>query len=155
MSLRVLTVIFLGITFVVTLFAARWFLDDSLFKEFRQYEAGHITRNLNTAMEFLNSEVSHLDTVCQDWAFWDDTWEWMLEGSDEYVEANLVEDTFETLELNLVAIIDLEGNYRYFKSYELRTDEEEGEGTDSVEEEVEDILGFKEPFQRIFPAGSN
>lgn len=45
----------------------------------------------------------------QDWAMWDDTYQFMQDRNEEYVDANFVEDTFVSLNLTYVAFFDTDG----------------------------------------------
>jgi len=42
----------------------------------------------------IDRELSFLDQVCYDWASWDDTYDFVETLSEEYIQTNLLQDTF-------------------------------------------------------------
>ena len=56
-----------------------------------------------------------------DYATWDDTYAYILEKNDSYIQTNFVESTFNTLGLNIVAIVDVSGTVVYAKGYNMQT----------------------------------
>ncbi|MBU1628413.1 HAMP domain-containing protein [bacterium] len=60
--------------------------------------------------ETIRKEIYHLDLLCNDWASWDDTYEFMNSRDDKYICSNLVTETFYNNNLSAIALIDLNGN---------------------------------------------
>jgi signal transduction histidine kinase/CheY-like chemotaxis protein len=53
--------------------------------------------------------VDEIETMCRDWSIWDDTYRFVQEPYELYVEQNLLGDALEWLEIDGIAIINLEG----------------------------------------------
>jgi len=69
-------------------------------------EEKHIRQNVEQVTNALSEEISHIDTITFDWAAWDDTYAFIEDANEEYVESNLVDGTFVDLELNLILYIN-------------------------------------------------
>ncbi len=71
----------------------------------------------------LESETETLRRSAGDWAGWDDTYEFVATRSQEYIDSNLVDDTFEELRINVIVFLDLEGRTVCAKALDLDTGE--------------------------------
>ncbi|MDS3859191.1 response regulator [Thermosynechococcaceae cyanobacterium BACA0444] len=49
----------------------------------------------------------------QSWSAWDETYQFVLDGNLEYLQANLIPDTYKNLDINLIAIVNREGELVY------------------------------------------
>ncbi len=56
---------------------------------FKTLEQSELTKSLNSCQETLNSEIKTLSILAKDWAEWDDTYKFVQDGNEEYIEANL------------------------------------------------------------------
>ncbi|MGD8563471.1 MAG: CHASE4 domain-containing protein, partial [Desulfarculaceae bacterium] len=54
-------------------------------------------------------EIRHLGILCNDWAAWDDTYEFAAQPNQEYRDSNLLPETFSDNRLNLIYIYDRQG----------------------------------------------
>jgi sensor domain CHASE-containing protein len=52
--------------------------------------------------------VDEIETMCRDWSIWDDTYRFVQEPYELYVEQNLLGDALEWLGIDGIAIINLE-----------------------------------------------
>jgi signal transduction histidine kinase/CheY-like chemotaxis protein len=73
---------------------------------FTSLERDEARKDMVRCTNALDREVHHLDTLCQDWAGWDDTYAFVQDGNHEYIRSNLVLETFQDSDLNLIHICD-------------------------------------------------
>jgi hypothetical protein len=57
----------------------------------------------------LQQELLSLSQLSRDWAWWDDSAEFMQQPSQAFIDANLEEDTLSTLSLNFILYFDSQG----------------------------------------------
>lgn len=57
----------------------------------------------------LASDTEFLAAYAADYAAWDDSYEFVMDGNEEYKTGNLVPDTFKNLRINLLAIVRSDG----------------------------------------------
>jgi two-component system NtrC family sensor kinase len=123
MSLR--SKIFLILAVVVALYAAidygvqRWIV----FPQFIALEQEEAKKDTVRCVEALRREIHHLDLEAHDWAAWDDTYEFVQDRNNEYIEANLNLGSFKTANFNLIYIVNPKGGVTWGQIYDLETEE--------------------------------
>ena len=119
MSLRLKTLVIIG-TILVGLVAVLYILSQAILgKSFSRLERQYTERSVIQALEVLNNDIAELDSKLGDWAQWDDSYTYIQDSNSEYIESNLVDDTFITLRINFIGYIDLAGDFVYVKGFDL------------------------------------
>jgi sensor domain CHASE-containing protein/putative methionine-R-sulfoxide reductase with GAF domain len=122
MTLRNKTLISIGltITFLVVLLyvSSRLILLDG----FVRLEEQQVRQNLERVLNTIQNDVDALDAGTLDWAAWDDTYEFIVDGNPDYIDSNLVDEMFSHMRLNFVLYIDVQGDLVYGKGYDLRNE---------------------------------
>ena len=67
-------------------------------------ETENVQENLNRSLNALNRRISELDTFTTDYASWDDTYTFIQDRNEEYIDSNLVDSTFINANLNLITL---------------------------------------------------
>ena len=119
MSLRKKTFIMTGTTFaglVVILYAVSRM---TLLGAFAELQESYVRQNLGRALRALSRELTSLESVANDWASWDDTYAFMVNGDNRYIESNLVDGTFTTLHLNLMLFVDESGRIVFGRGFDI------------------------------------
>jgi signal transduction histidine kinase len=93
---------------------------------FDELERDTASKDMRRAVAALDAEIDHLDSLCADWSEWDDTYRFVQKPYDDYVQANLVEDTFAWNRLSLIYIADATGKAVWARGYDP-------EGGESIE----------------------
>ena len=75
--------------------------------------------NVKRGLSALSNVLSALDSTASDWAGWDDTYMFIQDSNEDYVESNLVDDTFVTLGLSIMLFINSDGDVVYSKAFDL------------------------------------
>jgi signal transduction histidine kinase len=66
----------------------------------------------------LERETIALDELNHDWAAWDDTYRFVLDGNQDYVESNLVDSTYISSRLDLVVLLNAAGQPVYQQAFD-------------------------------------
>jgi diguanylate cyclase (GGDEF)-like protein len=74
-----------------------------------EIEQARALADLQRARAALEREAIALDTLLVDWAFWDDTYQYIVDRNERYAAANLVPETFIVANVQLIVIYDLDG----------------------------------------------
>ncbi|OQW92410.1 MAG: hypothetical protein BWK79_14705 [Beggiatoa sp. IS2] len=101
----------LGLLFIVS--------STILLKGFAQLEYEITEDSMNRFLSVLTEELEHLRTETGDYAMWDDTFEYMETFDEVFIQKNLLESTFESLNLNFIALVNLEGRIVFGQMYNL------------------------------------
>jgi sensor domain CHASE-containing protein/nitrogen-specific signal transduction histidine kinase len=75
--------------------------------------------NMERAVNALTDDIAALDQNANDYATWDDTYRFIQDRNPEYIAINYVEQTFLTNRLNLVLIVDPNGQVIFGRAFDL------------------------------------
>ncbi len=129
MNLRIKTFSITGLLFAVVLvllyLAARLIILDS----YRVLEEKSSLRDLTRAVNALENETDRIARLTTDWASWDDSYAFIQDRGDEYVEINMTTSTFETLRVSLFLYVHASGEVVFGRVFDLK----EGRSVDVTE----------------------
>ncbi|MFH0878525.1 MAG: CHASE4 domain-containing protein, partial [Lentisphaerota bacterium] len=69
-------------------------------------------------------EMDALDTLNADWAKWDDTYLFALNTNEQFISANLMDETFTSLKLDFIIIANMNQELVYAKMYDYTLQQE-------------------------------
>ncbi|MEM6502452.1 MAG: PAS domain S-box protein [Cyanobacteria bacterium P01_C01_bin.89] len=119
MKLRVktLAIVALAVVFLnVVLFSTASGL---LLRDFRSLETQDVQLDVQRALGVLSDNATDLDATAQDYAEWDDTYAFMSDRNPGYLRSNFLDRTFDYLRLNILVILDSQGQTIYSQGYSL------------------------------------
>jgi diguanylate cyclase (GGDEF)-like protein/PAS domain S-box-containing protein len=73
---------------------------------FERVEHEEMIDDLHRAREAVAKEVEILGTIASDWAFWDDTYDFMGGDTDDFIDTNLGAESLATLGLGFMVFVD-------------------------------------------------
>jgi diguanylate cyclase (GGDEF)-like protein/putative nucleotidyltransferase with HDIG domain len=103
-------------------------------------ESGQMARDVSVFQRAIDRELAEIDARVFDYSAWDDSYAFMEHPSEKYVESNLPDNVYESLGINLVAYVQLDGTVAYGRFFDL----EKNMGTD-LPSELEDLWSGKGP----------
>jgi len=111
---------------------------------FLSLEREEAVKDAKRVEDAIEREINYLDTLNHDWASWDDTYDFVLDVNDEYIETNLIPSVFEDNHLDLICFYSTERKLVW-------------RGTADVPESSKEVLGnlFKESFPENHPVFAN
>jgi PAS domain S-box-containing protein len=117
MSLRIKTLLTLG-TITLSLLLALYIAAELIVPpNFAALERQHVETDLLQTDAVLRNEAAALALTAQDWAAWDETYQFVEDGNQEYVRANLPDQTFVDLHLNVMVFIQGSGRVVYGRQF--------------------------------------
>ncbi len=123
MKLRQATIIVVAITFLLLILVLSLSLQSVLSDYFKNEEQQVNSVNLQRVLAAFENNFTILNYLANDWSHWNDTYRFVQDGNIEFIRSNLVEETFQDLDVNFIIIQDMEGNVVYAGSYDLKTEE--------------------------------
>lgn len=118
MTLRLRTLLLIGIIFAVLLGMVCIPLRVSLLPRFEQNERDNAQQVVYRALDSLAAELDGLHTNTSDWARWDDTYAFVQHKKPDFVAANLTAESFSTLQIHLMVFTDTSGRILWSGSYD-------------------------------------
>ncbi len=88
-----------------------------ILQSFYRLERQQAHRDLNRVVDAINNDRRAISQAVSDWAIWDDSYQFIADGNQEFVQTNLPLQTFVNLKLNLIAFVDPTGRLVFGQFY--------------------------------------
>ena len=95
----------------------------AIFPAFQDVEIQLSKENLTRVELVIESEIEELRVLNLDWSNWDDTHRFMLDGNEAYKRTNLADSSLETVRINLLVLVDNDGEIVWSDVVDLETGE--------------------------------
>ncbi|MBN1978609.1 MAG: GAF domain-containing protein [Anaerolineae bacterium] len=123
MTLRNRTLVSIGLT-VALLIAGLYVISRTIVLDgFAKLEEEDVQQNLERVLTSVRNDVDTLDALTFDWAARDESYEFIEDVNQDYIDSNLVDETFPNARLNFILYVDTDGALVYGKGYDLQSKE--------------------------------
>jgi len=96
-----------------------YILSNSIFlQSFIDLEEIQTKKNINRISNSINTEIDDLNAFNADWAAWDDSYQFIIDGNDGYVAANIVDSTFINSRIDFIAYVNKSAKIIFGKKYD-------------------------------------
>lgn len=119
MTLRQKTLLIIGGTLAGLLALVYFASRATLLNEFLRLENDLTSQNVERAVNALNTEITAFHRFNEDWAFWDDSYQFIQDGNELYRTSNLNDGTLQTLQVNVVYYIQKDGTIVFSTGFDL------------------------------------
>jgi PAS domain S-box-containing protein len=115
MTLRRTVLLGIGLALIALILVLFYTLENTLMRQFETEEIQNELDVVERGLISLNIEYDAVENTSRDWAKWDDSYQFVLDGNPEYVDSNLGGSTLPDLEIHLMAFLDLQGNIIFIR----------------------------------------
>jgi len=122
MKLRRKTLLIVGAVLIalnIVLYATSSVL---LLRNVHALEDSYVLQDIEHVERAIATEFDSLSTIAQDYAEWDDTYEFAVDPESSYVQSNFVDTTFAYQHLNFMVLFDLDRNVIFQKGFDIDAD---------------------------------
>ena len=123
MTVRLKAATLVVASFVIAFVAVHFISHGVLVPSYASLETSYVHMGTAQAVHALGVRLESLDTTNLDWASWDDTYDFVLTQSHEYIDSNLVDGTFTALGVNAIIILASSGDIVFAKAFDFENDE--------------------------------
>jgi sensor domain CHASE-containing protein/nitrogen-specific signal transduction histidine kinase len=88
-------------------------------------EADYAKTNLERGLNAIDNDAENLQILVKDWASWDDSYRFIQDKNERYLESNFVDDTFINSRINFVIYFDRKGDIVFARGFDYKEDLEE------------------------------
>ncbi|MBI5000985.1 MAG: hypothetical protein HZB92_05605 [Euryarchaeota archaeon] len=123
MKLRKKTLVALGsalIIFIVILCGAS---NTIILNGFSEVEKRDTEMNVNRVVDALSNEIERINRSCADWAFWDDSYQFVEDGNLAYINSNLLGPSLVNLKINIMLLANASNQIVYTRAVDLAEEE--------------------------------
>lgn len=122
-TLRKKTIIIIGVTLICLILLLYASSQIILIGSFAKLEQQDTQKNIERARDALFDDIMRLDSVVGDWAPWDDTYNFIQNGNEEYIESNFGATTFANLKVNYMLFYNTSGHLVYGAGVDIESEE--------------------------------
>ncbi len=101
---------------VLTVFIIAQFV---ILQSYIKLDIDSANRNTQRAVNAFTNRLQNMEQVIIDWAFWDDAYQYADDANTDFVDSNITDDAFETLQLNVMLIMDKSGKILNASGFDL------------------------------------
>ncbi len=109
MSLRGRTLLIVSVLMLATLGAVQLAGRLLVYPSFLALEQDQAQRNAERVIGVIDRELALFATTCEDWAYWDDTYQFATDLNTDYQRSSLIQTNQISLKINLLAFYDRSG----------------------------------------------
>jgi len=121
MSIRVKVLALLTLVLSIYIAALYLTMQSFILPAFHNLENEEAMKDINRVERTLERETVHLERMLHDWASWDDSVEFVSTKSQDYIDSNLMDDTFSNEKLNLMAYYATDGQQIWARALDFET----------------------------------
>lgn len=118
-NLRRKTLAIVGMAAIVSIVVLCITLSVLVSRDFQALEVQYARQDVQRALDALSSDLENLTIAAQEYAEWDDTYEFVERPNPDYVRSNLIDRTFSALRLNALAITNAKAEVLYSQGYDV------------------------------------
>ncbi|MCG2789117.1 MAG: hypothetical protein L6405_04090, partial [Actinomycetia bacterium] len=120
-----------------------------ILKDYIRLEEASAIKNIEQAKNIFDVRIDKIATSAEDYAIWDDTYFFMTNNNESYIDSNFNNATFDNLDINFYVLIDASKKIKYIFAYDLK-DKTRIEAAKSFEESLLTEVGTSEQYQQSF-----
>ncbi|OGO01578.1 MAG: hypothetical protein A2Y59_04460 [Chloroflexi bacterium RBG_13_52_14] len=124
MTLRSKTLLIIGIALIGLIGIVYFTSSKLILNSFANLEEERTSEHVARVLNVLSEDISGIDTMTNDWAAWDDTYAFIEDGNQKYIDTNPTDDSFAGLRLNVMLFINSSGDLVYGKAFDLNDEQE-------------------------------
>ncbi|MEO8391570.1 MAG: PAS domain S-box protein, partial [Chloroflexota bacterium] len=122
MTLRRKTLLIVSVTLVALVLLLYILLRGILMNSYYELEQEASLRDLNRAVASLQDHAASMERAIHDWSTWDETYTFVQDHNPTFLDSNLGDSTFWTLDVNLMLFVNNSNEIVYSKGVALETD---------------------------------
>ena len=86
-------------------------------------QKNQIDKDFEMVEAIIENEKENLNSILKDWAYWDDTYNFINDRNPNYMTVNLNEESLENLNLNMMLFVNRSGELVGYEDFDLSDEE--------------------------------
>lgn len=118
-----------------------------ILKDYIRLEEESTIKNIEQAKNIFDVRIDKIATSAEDYAIWDESYFFMTNNNENYIDSNFNNATFDNLDINFYVLIDASKKIKYIFAYDLEN-KKRIEATKSFQESLLTEVGTSEQYQQ-------
>ncbi len=119
MKVKYKSIAIAGISGVIIILVAWLIFYNVYFEYIHKEHTKEIKKAINTVEEIISYEENNLKNTVIDWSHWDDTYTFVNDKNDNFIQANLQDNSLKNLKISMIIFLDSKGNIINTTNYGL------------------------------------
>ncbi|RJR20569.1 MAG: response regulator [Desulfobacteraceae bacterium] len=119
MTLKTKVLLIISVTLIVFCLLFIIINKNIVYSGFIQLENSQVEKDMERIHQAFLMELINIDSLCHDWASWDDAYDFVQTRSPKFIEVNLIPQTFSVNKLNLLYYLNRQGEVVWGQIYDL------------------------------------
>ncbi|MCX9012707.1 MAG: ATP-binding protein [Candidatus Methanoperedens sp.] len=124
MKLREKTLLIIGATLIGLITVLYSISSTIVLGSFVELEKEDTGQDVERVRDSLSSDLSNLDSKTGDWANWNDTYDFIQDGNQDFIKTNPTDTSFIQIGINLMLFVNSSGHVIYGKAFDLENEKE-------------------------------
>src|SRR5262245_1687634 len=124
MTLRKKTLLIIGITLVGLIVILYGAASTLVLSSFNKLEAQNTQRNVERVVNAVQDYLVNLELTTKDYAEWDDTYNYVVNPTPDYIDNNYFDQNMIDLDINLAILVNNSGETVFSKAFDLEQQKE-------------------------------
>jgi len=124
MKLRIKTLIILGVIFTILFIILTTVIQSIILTSYIKVETQTVDRNIQRAVNAFSHEFDSLQKLSYDWSAWNDTYTFVEDRNQAYIDANLQDDAFQETGINIMMFYNTSFDLVFGKAYDQQSENE-------------------------------
>jgi sensor domain CHASE-containing protein len=124
MKLRTKTLLVICIIFSMLCLILTVTLDFIIMRSYSDLEKNSVSDQVVRVFHQFDQETSNLEALSWDWSIWDDTYSFIEDTNETFIQNNLLYDIFEDIDINFMLFYNRSGTLVYSKAFDFQQENE-------------------------------
>jgi sensor domain CHASE-containing protein len=124
MKLRTKSVLVICAGFSIFCFILSLILNNVITVNYLDLESESVSENVGRVLNQFNQENINLEAVASDWSMWDDTYFFVEDKNEIFIQSNLNYESYEDLNINFMLFYNNSGTLVFSRAYDFQVENE-------------------------------
>ena len=124
MKLRTKSIIVICVGFSILCLVLSLILNVIIVSNYFDLESQTVSEHVGRVLNQINQENNNLGAISSDWSVWDDTYFFVEDKNEAYIQNNLLYEIFEDIDINFMLFYNSSGALVFSKAYDFQVKNE-------------------------------
>jgi sensor domain CHASE-containing protein len=124
MKLRTKSLIVICVGFSILCLILGIILNTIVIKGYSDLEINIVTENVGRVLNQFNQEYNNLEATARDWSIWNDTYFFVEDKNEEYIQSNIQYESFKDIKINFMLFYNTTDSLVFSRAFDFQRENE-------------------------------